>query len=203
METRAEKRNRQLEMAKEMGLNLVHPDYKTEWEKQIMFPGKPGVMGILDSEYPKYLKIRECARREVRGMSKGKNNYLGAFLKLNFELAEELVDAKLNLVTTYTSNPGAVRPPAGVLHEGEANEDGNLYVPYFRVFVPYEEYLTLSRIGKLKDTWNRKTLTEGKAFGDVSAYRVKCVKDGYAAKLVESYSLPPSLINRLTQTCRV
>ena len=183
-----------LKQAEKIGLPVGHPTFKPEdFEVLKKLPLKDLYE---QDEIALYLRIRENVRRYVLG--KGQH-YLYAAIRLFGRLQDQIVDDKLNLTTTYGQRPDQTGTVIlSKLNEGDKNDEGFLYVPYFRAYYPPEEFGLVAKIGKLKGTWNNMTLSEGKTFGDVAAYRNQCLYDGTADDLVASFGLPLNYVKKLT-----
>ena len=175
-------------------LTMNHPTY-TEAEAHVM---QSSCADLKNSDTPHHLRIRECVRRQIKG--KG-DFYIDIATKVQSELIDLMLDENMNLTDTYSSREYTAPTVKGKkLNEGDVDANGNYYVPFFRKFVPYEHYLILSPIGKLRGYWNNWTWFEGRKLGDVAAFRVQCINDGTAARLIEKAGLKANLIEKLPTT---
>ena len=170
---------------------VEYTKFNTEDEKKVM--GLNCKM-LKNSHFPHYLRIRECKNRFIKGFG---DHYMEMAEKVQNALIKLMVDSNGSLTTNYKSrnvihdNVGTHTP------EGTTDAQGNMWVPYFRVFVPIEEWCILQPLGKLKGMWNNLTLKMGKEEGGCHDYiaqriiqcRIDGLNNGLAEKLIDEVNL--------------
>lgn len=164
---------------------MAHPTF-SEAQEFIM---QSSCNDLKNGDAPYFLRIRESVRRSLQG--KG-DFYLKIAHNLQVRLSKEIVTDKLKLASSFYSRRVLERGASSNtdrLQAGDKDANGDMYVPYFRVFVPIEEYNVLQAIGGLKSKWNHFTWYEGRAAGDIGAFRKEKHADGTAAQMIKDAGL--------------
>lgn len=107
------------------------------------------------------------------------------------ELQEEVLDnaGKINLTGKYFERYSTQETVKGSRKkEGELDDKGWMYVPYFRRYFEPSLFDVVSRHGRLKGTWNNSTLDYAKENGlDVGELRTEWFLNGKAEEMVNSF----------------
>ena len=182
---------------KQYGIPVVHPTYTAEEEYVMKFKGAGELRKAepdLRNEAPHYLILRESMRRYVRDGFTRHNNYAKLIVRAFERLHESLLDSNLELADTFNSRPDAFIPEGGTKIKAGTEINGLYYVPYFRVWRPWEIYAILWPIGKLKYVWNGDTRARGKVVSStsnelyadaVARIRQEWIESGYVDKIID------------------
>ena len=182
----------------EYGIPKVHPTY-TDNEEYIM--GIQGAEGLRMAEpdelntAPCHLVLRESMRRYTFGMETRKNNYPKLIVRSFERLHENILDDNLELAESFTSKPGTGGNGGGPSIPAGFEKDGKYWIPYFRQWRVWEEYMILQPIGALKQEWNGSTRKRGEQIASTSnelyqdavrRIRKEWIESGYVDTIIDN-----------------
>ena len=168
-------------------VKVEYTKFNTEDDKKVM---NLNCKMLKSSHFPHYLRIRECRNRYIKGYGE---HYMEIADKVQNSLIRLMLDSHGGLTAKYKARTKIHTDVGSQTPEGMTNVHGNMWVPYFRVFVPLEEWAVLAPLGKLKGLWNNRTLAMGKSEGgtpdqvsqQIIAARMNGLNDGYAEELID------------------
>ena len=215
-ETFEEKQQSQRDWAKENGLfneKWVHPSYD-DTQVGIMQLGMTELVRGVDrgTNFTTSQRLQETLRREWRGAGQGRNNYIGASIRLYLTLVDE-VSKDLTLTEGFSSvRKGADTSTGRTALGTELN--GKFYVPGLG-YVDYGKFFIAEKVYRFKKAWtDETTMTAQFIVGDrfirdlsdeeiaqrnliVATTRRAWITDGTAIKLAEKFGLTASVVDKL------
>ena len=183
---------------KEYGIPQIHPSFSDDEEYIMSMQGAVTLrMAEPDkrNKAPHHLVLREAMRRYTFGMESRKNNYPKLIVRSFERLHENILNEKLELAEGFTSKPDAHGSHGGAGRKAGTEENGLFWVPYFRQWRVWEEYMILQPIGALKAEWNGLTRERGKQLAEttnelyedaVGRIRKEWIETGYVDTIIDN-----------------
>ena len=158
-------------------------------------------------EFTKVIRLKEAVARHEAGLNDQRENYIGAAIKLWAELCEEATNEYETdgLTGEFFGREIEDREESSTYTAtGTQNEKGEYYLSYWRIYVPYELFLILEKVQKLKRAWQSRSSKEGDHLNDMQERNEKITQvrklwksNGTAQEMAAEFHLPGSLADKL------